>query len=157
ERLTQNDNFDPNRLEFTNLTFESENILLQKEKAEVALKILSFREKSGFTVRNLAFNLGINDTGLSLSKLNINTLKSDLNGDLQLTYQSINKLLSETEETTVALNIPKLNIALEELFFFQPQLSENKYLNILAKKPLSGNINAKGTLAKINIPNTHIL
>src|SRR5690606_8848053 len=74
-----------------------------------------------------------------------------------LTYQSINKLLSETEETTVALNIPKLNIALEELFFFQPQLSENKYLNILAKKPLSGNINAKGTLAKINIPNTHIL
>src|SRR5690606_950719 len=97
--------FDPQALEFTNLTFVAENVLLEPENAKMQLEELSFQE-SGFSLNNLAFNLELNNTSLALSDLVLNTNKSRIHGAVHIDYQSIDRFLDNPGQTTVKLNLP---------------------------------------------------
>ena len=147
--------FDPQALEFTNLTFIAENILLNPENAKMQLEELSFLE-SGFNLNNLAFNLELNNTSLALSDLLVNTNKSSVNGTIQLDYQSIDHFLDNPEQATVKLNLPDFRIAMDEIFIFQPKLANNQYLNTLSQKDISGTIRLTGTLKQIQLAETNV-
>src|SRR5690606_32133700 len=145
--------FDPQALEFTNLTFIAENLLLEPNNAKMQLEELSFQE-SGFNLNRVAFNLELNNTSLALSDLLINTNKSRVNGTIQLGYQSIDHFLDNPEQTAVKLDLPDFRIAMDEIFIFQPKLANNHYLNTLSQKDITGTIRLAGTLKQIQLAET---
>ncbi|WP_143017664.1 translocation/assembly module TamB domain-containing protein [Kriegella aquimaris] len=146
------DEFNPKAISISGLVLESDKMVYRPKTATIELDELSFRERSGFQLKHLAFDANVEDNKSSFSHLEIKTNNSTLSGELDLKYASFDKLMKNPEETIVALNVPNLNLALEDAFVFQPGLAKNEYIKKATKKPFLGHATANGTLSSIQIP-----
>ena len=126
------------------LEYQPENLLLQLDR-------FSFLEKSGFQLRNLSFDASLKNTSASLSRFRARTNSSFVNGAVALKYLSLEKIINAPEIGSIDLQIPDLELAVQDAFFFQPDLKANEYLNKLVQHPFKGNISANGTLDSVQI------
>lgn len=145
------DIFNPNAISLSEFTLQAKDILLKDKKATLNLEQLNFNEFSGLNLNQLAVNFEATDQNMRLDDLNFKLNNNAISGYAHLDYQSLSKLMEAPETTNVSLNLPSIQLSLSELFKFQPDLKNNKYLNKLSKKLVLGNLNASGTLAAINL------
>lgn len=148
--------FNANAIVLTNINFQAENVKLKDKIAELQLDEASFKEISGIHLKNLQFTLDASDKRLKISNLNTVLNNNSLQGNLQLDYPSLAKLIKAPDQSKVAINLPKFKISLKDLFLIQPDLKENKYLNALSQNRITGNIKANGYLSDINLSNMQI-
>lgn len=144
--------FDPDRLSFKKLNLQLADIVLKPKMASLKLKDLSMTERSGLILNKLAFGFNVSDTKTSINKLQLATAGNSLDADIELSYNTLNTLINEPETVSMALDLQKLNIGLNEAFIFNPELAQNEYINLLASKPLTGGLKANGMLSEMNIP-----
>lgn len=149
-----NEGFDPSNLDMGKLDLKLSNIHLNKESAQINLDRLSFYEKSGLALNDMAFGLTLDQQNLRLTDLKIATPKSNINGNIKMGYASINTFLEHPEDSQIKVEIPALKLALDELYALQPQLEKNEPFHALAQKELKGKINVDGSLKDLNIKNT---
>lgn len=152
----QQNRFNPNAIGLQNVTLKASDIFLKDKKVGLKISKISFKEKSGFDLKQFALNANITDKELEVSNINIALNKSTISGFVNAKYLSLSKLISSPEKTNVQLQIPNFSLWLDDIFTFQPDLKENEYLNKLSKKEFFGTINVNGTLAKANINNTNV-
>ncbi|HLV14652.1 MAG TPA: translocation/assembly module TamB domain-containing protein [Xanthomarina sp.] len=143
--------FNANAIQLTNINFNAENIALKDKIAELELIEASFKEISGINLKSLQFQINATDKQLKLSNLKTALNNNFLQGNLQLDYPSLARLIKAPNQSEVAIHMPSFKVSLKDLFLFQPSLKENDYLNTLSKKLIYGNINAKGYLSDINL------
>ncbi|WP_036194888.1 translocation/assembly module TamB domain-containing protein [Maribacter antarcticus] len=143
--------FDSNSVAISQLNLTANTITYQPENVHLELDSFSFLERSGFKLQNIYINTAITDTYAYISNLNIRTNLSHVNGSMELKYPSVSKLISAPMSTVVDVLILDLELAIQDVFFFQPELAENPYLNTLTKHPFTGNINANGTLDSVQV------
>ncbi|WP_373519958.1 translocation/assembly module TamB, partial [Pricia sp.] len=148
--------FNTDAVAISDFTLQANDILYRPKEANLVLEKLAFAEKSGFQLRNFAFNARLEDDNAAISRLKIRTNNSSVSGDLSLAYASFDELIETPENTSININIPNLNLALEDAFVFQPDLANNEYVKKAAKKPVTGNFEVNGTLASIDIPNLEV-
>lgn len=148
--------FNPNAIAIHNLTLKAKNILLKDEKANIELKQLSFNEISGINIKQLALDYKVTDSEMLLEDMNIQLNDNAVTGFAELQYSSLRQLINTPETTRVRANLSSFRLSLKELIKFQPDLKNNPYLITLSKKQFTGNINASGTLAKVNLTNADI-
>ena len=141
----------PNALELTNFDLLANSIQLKDKTANLHIENAQFKERSGFNLKALKLNFNATDTALTLSNLKASLNNTFMEGDLQMNYQALAKLLETPEKSKVALNIPTYKVALQDLFIFQPELKKNEILNTLSKKIISGTAKADGYLSAINL------
>ncbi|MCX7548806.1 translocation/assembly module TamB domain-containing protein [Xanthomarina sp. F1114] len=143
--------FNANAIELTNIHFQAEDIKLKDKIAQLHLENASLKEFSGINLNNLKFKLNATDKQLKLSNVKAALNNNSLQGNFQLDYLSLAKLISVPDQSKVAVNMPSFKVSLNDLFLFQPDLKENEYLNILSKNRITGNIKATGYLSDINL------
>ena len=148
--------FNPEAISLSDFVFEADKLSYQPKKVHLELNELHFTERSGFQLKHVAFKANLEDSQSSLSHLEIKTNNSSLSGELNLKYASIDKLKENPDETIVSLNIPNLNLALQDAFIFQPELETNEYLKEASQNSFVGNLTANGTLSAIQIPELNI-
>ncbi len=148
--------FNPDAISLDNLSVKASNISLKNKKASLDLQNFNFKEKSGINLNTFNFKTTITDKKLEVSDLNLQINKNKISGSVYANYQSLTKLIASPEKTNVQLNIPSIQIWLEEVFRFQPSLRENEYLRKLSTKELTGTLSVKGTLADLKFAKTKL-
>lgn len=143
--------FDPNNLAFANFKLSAEDVAYRPENISLKLRQLAFSEKSGFRLKNAGFNGQLGADSAMLSELKLETNNSLVYGEGTLRYASVAEFIDRPEDTRVAIALSQIRIALEDAFPFQPDLAKDQYLKKAASNPFTGNLQAKGTLAAIDI------
>lgn len=148
--------FNPEALEIQKLDLAGKDIRLKDGEAGARLENLSFTEISGINLERLKFDAGIDNSTLTVRSLLLDINENYLEGNLEVSYASIEQLLNTPENSIVDADIPSFIFSLQDIFLVQPELKQNEYLETLSRKPLYGNISANGTLSSLKIPQTKI-
>ncbi len=148
--------FNAEAMAISDFTLQANELEYRPKQVNLELKKLAFNEKSGFQLKNFAFDARLEDDNAAISGLKIQTNNSSVSGEMSLKYASVDALIETPENAKVNIYIPDLNLALQDAYFFQPDLADNEYVKKAAKKAVTGNFEANGTLASIQIPNLNI-
>ncbi len=144
--------FNPNAILVSDLDLQASDLVYRPKKAELQLNALSFREKSGFRTRNLSFKASVDNKASYLRNLNLQTNNSSITGKLSLNYISVDDFLENPQTTKVALSFPNISLALQDAYYFQPDLANNMYIEKASEDKITGHLKADGTLADIEMP-----
>ncbi|WP_432410940.1 translocation/assembly module TamB domain-containing protein [Rasiella sp. SM2506] len=149
--------FNPNILQLNDLTIKASNIGLGDKALTAIIENTTFKEGSGFQLKNLGFDAKITDSNTSITSVHVILNQNRItNGSLKAKYPSIKALIEQPENSSLDANIPSFQLDIAEIFQFQPSLRENEYLATLSKKLLTGNLKAHGVLSAITIPNATV-
>ncbi|TXE19296.1 translocation/assembly module TamB [Psychroserpens burtonensis] len=146
----------PNAIALKNLTLKAQHIILKDEQSGLKIDQLKFNEISGLDLKQLVVNFKATDQEMRLDGLLFRLNNNALSGAARLDYNSLSQLINTPEISKVDVNLQAFSLSLSELFKFKPELKNNENLNTLSKKQLTGNLNASGTLALINLSETQI-
>ncbi|MDO6810432.1 translocation/assembly module TamB domain-containing protein [Zobellia galactanivorans] len=152
----QKGDFDPNAISLSEFKLQAGAIRYQPRMVQMDLKALSFIEKSGIVLRNLAFGAEMDDTSAALEGLQLRLNESALAGEMTLGYPSLEKLMDTPGQTEVDMALGEVYLDLNDVFTLQPQLADNTYLKSAAQHPVQGAIMAEGTLEEIDIKNMQL-
>ena len=143
--------FNPNDIGISDFNLKLTDFDYRPKEAQVQLNNLSFKEKSGFRLKNASFDLALTDISTSLSRLKLQTNTSSVSGKMDLNYSTMNELLDAPENTKVTLSLPNLFLGLSDAYYFNPELAENEYVKKVSEKGLQGNFQSSGTLTDLTI------
>lgn len=128
------------------------NFYLKEQSAGLRLDEFNFRDESGFALNELNFKLAVSEEKFSLDNLLLQTNKSFLEGNVALQYNSIQQLIDDVEHAQFAMNIPRMEIHLDEAYLFAPELRTEEYFREAARHPLRGQVAMSGDFSAIDIP-----
>lgn len=148
--------FNPDAVSISDFTLQANDIEYRPKQANLVLEKLAFAEKSGFRLKDFAFDASLEDDNAALSGLKIQTNNSSVSGTMSLKYASVDELMGTPENSKIQIDIPDLNLALKDAYVFQPDLAKNEYIQKAAKESITGNLEVNGTLARIKIPDFKI-
>src|SRR5690606_1637608 len=143
--------FNPQAMDFRNLSLTGTDIFLQKGSAGGTLKGVAFRETSGLILRNSGLAFSIDEQAIDLNSLVLDLNNNRLLGELQLGYTSLQNFLNAPEEAQIQARFSQIYLEPRDLFLFQPSLRSNQYVRTFSESPLSGRLTAEGTLASFQI------
>lgn len=148
--------FNPSAVTLSNIRLKANDLEYGNKKANLKLEAFTFNEKSGFHLRDLAFDAKLDNTSAAISGLKLHTNRSAVFGSLALQFPSVQQLIDTPDKTTVKLAIPDLNLDLRDVFIVQPGLVKNEYIKKVALKPFMGTLVVAGTLDAIQISDMQI-
>ncbi|WP_430409361.1 translocation/assembly module TamB domain-containing protein [Kordia sp.] len=148
--------FNAENIQFKNVDLKANSVAYKPGNASASVENLSFIDRSGFQIKNLATQLQLDNTSTTLKNLSVRTNNSSINGALTVDYTSINDLIQNPNLSRISLTLPSLNINPKDAYFFSPELKNNTYITAFSKKQLTGSLQLNGTLNDLNIPNTDL-
>ncbi len=143
--------FNPDAMVLTNLNLQADNIVLKDKKASLDIQNSTFKEISGFDLKELSLKFDATDNTLKIRDLRSSLNNNSLQASVRLDYPKLSSLIEAPENSKIDLNIPAFKVSLKDAFLIEPKLQQNEYLNTLSKKLLTGNLKANGYLSAVNI------
>lgn len=142
--------FNPNYISFSDLSLELKNFYNQSAKLELPLVSLHGRERSGLTITEGRGLVAINENGLSFGDMDVHTLYSYLRGDADVPFALMEMKPNARIDVnlTARVGMPDIEAAMPTIKRFTKSLS--------TRNPLDIKLNAKGTLANLNVDNLDI-
>lgn len=144
--------FDPEAIFLKEIYLIANDVILAEKRASLHLEKINLEEASGIDVKEFSGNLEVNDQQMSLAGLQIQMNKNRVEGALSASYNSLEDFLENQNDAQVNLDLPVIQIDPADIFRFQPNLSENPYLQGVEGDILQGKLNASGTLSQLDIP-----
>ncbi len=148
--------FNPNHISLNSLSLQAENLKLVKGNANLNLDHLSFKDRSGFRLYNLSSQIRIDESSqLTLDNFGIRTNDSNVEGSINLYYKSLTDFVNNPEKTRMNIDLDTMNINIPDAYFFQSDLSNNRYIDSLAQKNIRGSLQLNGEISDFttHIPN----
>lgn len=143
--------FNPEAIQITGLTADLSNLMLENKSANAQVNLFQFEEASGFSLKEFSLDFAIDDRETSIENLNLAINRSQLEGDLELIYQSIDQLIQNPETITFDLNLKAPSITVQDAYFFQPTLAQDTLIQKLEAYPFSAEMVVDGTLDLLKI------
>ena len=116
------DGLDPNHLLLDGLTIRAENIYFSEHRITADINHTSFREHSGFEVRELSGGFILDSLHAQLTDVTVETAASRIRQSILLSYSSFSALKNLPGDVNVKATIDNSHIAVSDLLFFQPSL-----------------------------------
>lgn len=149
--IPESGHFNPQVLILDQFTLNGDNIFLKEHASGGNLTQLHFNEASGIKVDQFRLNWKIDDQNLRLSDIAIEALESELTGEIAAKYTSLQSMIEQPENVKVNINLDNIQVAIDKLYQFQPNLATNPYIKMLAQKPVVGRISASGPVNSLNV------
>ncbi|SKB77427.1 Family of unknown function [Parapedobacter luteus] len=102
-------------IDFTNHLFKS------------TIKNLSFREKSGFVLREMNAKAVVDTSSIELQELYVETNRSRLRDYLRLEYDDFSAFNNFVHDVTVELNLDRSQLHSEDIAFFAPNVATTRF------------------------------
>ncbi|MBU2997270.1 translocation/assembly module TamB domain-containing protein [Cellulophaga baltica] len=144
--------FNANAIEISNFNLKTSDLSYEAGKAALSLETFSFKEKSGFMLKDFAFNANLEDTEATITDLKLKTNNSELYGKASLKYNALQQLIDAPENSFFNIELPKFAINISDAFIFQPDLKNNENIAKTAENNITGNVTASGSLKAVQIP-----
>ena len=150
------ESFNPNAFKIEKLRLLAEDLKYQPEKFNLNVSKFSFFESSGIELDQLTFNAGLTNNQASLSDVVFQMNQSSAKADFDIRFSSLKGVMKNPEKSTLFAQISDLNLELDDVLRFQPDLAQNQYIDSLSAYPIKGNLKAEGTLKKVDNFNTEL-
>nr|WP_317195543.1 translocation/assembly module TamB domain-containing protein [Echinicola shivajiensis] len=151
QQKTQTGLFNPEAMGLRDINFKASQVYLNQTGLGLSLDQFDFKENSGLTLKEFAFQFDLNQERLALENLRLATSNSQINGVMKVTYASINELISQPEKSGFSLDFPNINLSVREAYPFAPELKQDPYVMALAERDFKGVIKTEGTLNEIMV------
>ncbi|MDN3667416.1 translocation/assembly module TamB domain-containing protein [Algibacter miyuki] len=148
--------FNAEDIQLSTFNFKANNIAYKPQSILGSITEISFEERSGFQLENLATQLQVGNTSLGLNKLAIATKFNSINGAVNLKYDSFNAFLNTPDKSRVSSQLSILKMNASDAFFFSPQLKNNEALVAFSQKNITGNVNIEGEINNFTIAKTNL-
>lgn len=148
--------FNPNAIALADLNLQANAIVLKDKVAGFHLENASFKEISGMDLKALSLTFHATDNTLKIDDLTTILNDNHLQAELRLDYPALSTLIEVPEHSKINVDIPTFQIALHDIFLFQPQLKQNPYLNTLSKRLITGSLKADGYLSNLQLPKMNV-
>ena len=145
--------FNPNAIVLTDLNLKADNIHLKDKTAGLHIENSTFKESSGYDLKQLSLSFNANDNTLKVTDLRTVLNNNTLTADLRLDYPKLSALIETPENSKIDVNIPNFQVSLNDVFLILPELKKNPYLTTLSKNLITGSAKANGYLSDVNIAN----
>lgn len=149
--------FDAKHITITESVFHLKNLKIDDYFVQSDIKRVSFKESPSFMLKNFSAFLELDKNTFSLQELNLLQNDNTLKGDLSLSYKTFQDFIDHPENSAFNINIPLFSISLKDVFYFDPELSENDYVKKMAQKSFSGNLDFTGDLKGLKTNESEIL
>ena len=113
---------DPNHLRFDDLTMRAENLYYSKNRMRADISHSSFREHSGFELRQLSGGFTFDSLHIQLRDFTVETAASHIHQNILLNYSSLSALKNFPGTVKVDATIGDSHLVISDLLFFQPSL-----------------------------------
>jgi hypothetical protein len=143
--------FNPEAIQITDLTADLSDLILGNKSASAQVNSFQFEEASGFSLTDFSLHFGLDDTETSIENLNLAINRSQLTGDLKLTYTSITELIQNPELATFDLNLKAPKLTVRDAYYFQPALAHDTFIQKLEAYPFSAELVVNGSLNLLQI------
>ncbi len=121
KNFTRN-NFDINNINLSGLNAELRNININKDTIFANINTLSFKEHSGFCIKNISTKLKISPVELLAQNLNIKSNNSNLTLDLSLNYKNTKSFNELINSIKIKSNIKPSSVNLNDIAYFIPEM-----------------------------------
>ena len=91
---------------------------------------------------------------MKLEKTVIQTNRNLINGSLEATFASIEEASKNPGTVSINAVFTNTNLVLNDLFYFQPELAANKYVQPLLNKTIQLNTRVNGKVNNLNYSTT---
>jgi hypothetical protein len=145
------DIFDAESLDFKDLFFKANDLVIDDYNFKLNIDNFSFLETSGLHLDAFEGHFNLDNEKITVQDLSIQLNSNKLRGKTSVQYTDFNSFLENPELAEINLDLPLIDVSLEELFKFQPKLKENRYINTLSKENFKGSLMAKGTLQQMSL------
>ncbi|MDC6403702.1 MULTISPECIES: translocation/assembly module TamB domain-containing protein [Maribacter] len=161
---TNETTFNPNNLNFQEMTFLARDFNYKPKIFELILDETAFKEASGMVLKQLGFNVQVSDKASSLKDLSVSFNQSKARANFEMEYESLEQALVNTSNSNLNASITDVSIATKDVQKFLPQLQHNRYLDSLSQHNITGNLEVFGNVKRIDRfqseihwgPNTHL-
>ena len=154
--ITPKNVFNPENFKISKTNILLNDFSLLKEDLSIDLKEISFIEKSGFHLKELALKGTVNNQQINLSTLKIATNHSAIQTNGKIGYRSMDDFINQPKNTSFNIDVSDLNINIKDAYYFNEELKENEYVNKFSKQSITGNIKAKGNLKNLDIASLNL-
>ncbi|NNV57109.1 translocation/assembly module TamB domain-containing protein [Limnovirga soli] len=136
---------DYNHLFLQNVDFVANNLNLSPQGYTGAITNLSFKEKSGFNIRQFNTVFNYNDTAAALNNFYLNTGKSVLKDNIKISYPSIEAIKVSPATLFVDAGISKSIVSVKDILLLAPflksQLKGNEQQQFAINSHVKGFVN----------------
>jgi hypothetical protein len=148
--------FNPEAILITGLTADLSDLMLENKSAAAQINSFQFEEASGFSLEDFSLHFDLDDTGTSIENLNLAINRSQLTGDLKLTYSSIDQFIQNPDLVAFDLNLKVPKLAIGDAYYFQPALAQDTLIQKLEAYPFSAELVVDGSLNLLQISAAHL-
>jgi len=143
--------FNPEAIRMTGFNADISDLILENKSASAQVNSVQFEEASGFALKEFSVSLASNDLETSIENLNLAINRSQLTGDLKLTYNSIDQFIQHPELVAFDFNLKAPKLAVQDAYYFQPVLAQDTLIQKLEAYPFSAELVVDGTVDLIQI------
>lgn len=151
EELPVRGYFNPSSVSISSFTLKANGVALNRDRALLDLEEFSFKEYSGFELREGTFKASIGQKTMQLDDLRLRTGNSRLLADLEVGYQNVAEVISDYSQANLDLIIPEIVIGINDVYFFEPSLRNDPNLSAIGNKALTGKFDLSGQINDLNI------
>lgn len=141
---------DYSHLKIDSLTLNADDIVLTPTAYTGKITRGSFSEKSGFNLKALQTNFIYNDSGASLKSLLVQTDKTIIQNEIEVSYPSLDAVVKDMGSMYVNAKLEKSSLAVKDILLFAPQLETN--LKGFENAVIAVNTTVKGYVKDISLP-----
>lgn len=137
-------------LAIDSFTLQANNIALNPATSGANITAASFREKSGFVLRQLQTNFVYTDSGAALNNLHLETNQSIIRNGITIQYPSVDSIVKNIGALYVNADMQQCRIAVTDVITLVPQL--NPYLSGYENAVIALNSTVSGYVNDLSIP-----
>ncbi|SDM04176.1 translocation/assembly module TamB domain-containing protein [Siphonobacter aquaeclarae] len=141
-------------LDVRGLTLAGEQLVYQPDRISGSLRRGSFTERSGLNLRRLDADVTYTPKGISLTRFLLQTPGTELKDRLIIRYDSLGQLMraGEAHRVTVDARLTRNKLSFADVLLLAPGLADTPPFKGNEKEVLTANLEAKGTLAALRLP-----
>ena len=143
--------FEANYINVKALNFEAKNILVNNTAVKIDVKNLAGNLNNKISIQKTKGEILFGEKGIFAENFVLETEKTKAKLDAKLTYQEFDELLNLSSGLGTFLEVDKLELAINELVYFVPQLAEIDQFKNNINETLYLTTEINGTLESIYV------
>lgn len=128
-------------LDVTGINLYAENGSIVKDTIFGTVKMLSAKERSGFTLKNLSTEARVSVNDITLKALDIKTENSHITNYLSFNYGHFRDFKDFLNKVRINAKLTRTQLSLKDLNYFARSLDKVQHNNLIVSGEISGKIN----------------
>ena len=141
--------FNPEAVALDQIDITLSDFILEDKTAQVTISNTQAKEYSGLQLHQLEGTFKVTDQQMIASNLKAQMNNSAVYGTAQLGYGSLNNFFNNPQEVAVDLNVSNYVFDMSDIYYFQPSLALNEYIEKVNQNNFRGNLTASGTTSSL--------